>query len=76
MTKETFNASINAFCKPRPFKPFTIALMDGDQFEVDHPTAILNRGGTAVYLSPGGVPVIFDYEGVTQIIGDLKEQPA
>jgi hypothetical protein len=28
----------------------------------------------AVYIAPGGVPVIFDHEGVSQVIGDLMGQ--
>jgi len=28
----------------------------------------------AVYLGPGGVPVVFDHEGVSQVIGDLMGQ--
>jgi hypothetical protein len=32
------------------------------------------RDGVAVYVAAGGVPVIFDHEGVSQVIGDLMGQ--
>jgi hypothetical protein len=28
----------------------------------------------AVYIASGGVPILFDYEGVNQFIGDLLGQ--
>ena len=33
------------------------------------------RDGVAVYIGPGGVPVLFDHEGVSQFIGDLMGRP-
>ena len=27
--------------------------------------------GVALFAAPGGVPVIFDHEGVSEVIGDL-----
>ncbi len=71
---ETFSETVNSLCRRLPFKPFTVALLNGDRFEVDHPKAILVRDGVGVYVAPGGIPVIFDHEGVNQIIGDLMEQ--
>ncbi len=50
-------------------------LHPGDRFEVDHPAALVVRDGVAVYIGPGGVPVLFDHEGVSQFIGDLMLQP-
>jgi hypothetical protein len=32
------------------------------------------RNGVAVYIAAGGVPIIFDHEGVNQFIGDLMGQ--
>jgi hypothetical protein len=48
-----------------------VALVNGDRFEVDRPDALVVRDGVAVYVAPGGVPVLFDYEGVNQFISDL-----
>ena len=75
MQPETFDETLQTFKRRRPFRPFTIALVNGDRVEVDHADAIVIRDGVALYVGPGGVPVVFDYEGVNQIIGDLMEQP-
>jgi hypothetical protein len=48
-------------------------LVNGDRYKVDHPRAVVVRDGVAVYVAAGGVPVIFDREGVSQVIGDLYE---
>ncbi len=69
-----FDQTLNAFKNRKPFKPFTVALVDGDRFEVDHAGALVVRDGVAIYVAPGGVPIIFDHEGVSQFIGDLKDE--
>lgn len=74
MQADNFDNTLKAFMSRSPFRPFTVALVNGDRFEVDHPGALLVRDGVAVYLAPGGIPVLFDHEGVSQVIGDLKEQ--
>ena len=74
MQADNFVQTLNAFKTRVPFRPFTVALVNGDCFEVDFPTALLVRDGVAVYVAAGGVPVIFDHEGVNQIIGDLMDQ--
>ena len=56
--------------------PFTVELVGGHQFEVDHPLAIVVRDGVAVYLKPGGIPVWFDHESVKQIVGDIADKSA
>ena len=76
MQQDHFDEALKAFKHRSPYRPFTIALVNGDRLEVDHPDALVVRGGVAVYLSPGGVPVILDYEGVSQFIGDLKGHDA
>ena len=69
MTGESFEKSLRALVRRRPFQPFTVELVSGDRFEVDHPEALVYRGGLAVYVTPEGVPTLFDYEGVSQLIG-------
>ena len=76
MTLDTFMATMNALRRRRPFHPFTISLVNGDQFEVDFPDALVVRDGVGLFAGPGGVPHVFDYEGVNEIIGDLMAQPA
>ena len=74
MEAENFDQTLRAFTKRSPFRPFTVALVNGDRFEVDHPEALLVRDGVAVYIAPGGVPVLLDHQGVAQVIGDLMGQ--
>jgi hypothetical protein len=74
MEAENFERTLRAFKKRAPFHPFTVALENGDKFEIDHPDALLIRDGIAVYVAPGGIPVLFDHEGVSQVVGDLMGQ--
>jgi hypothetical protein len=71
-----FDNTLTAFRRRVPFRPFTVVLVNGDRFEVDHQEALVVRDGVAVFVAPGGVPVLFDHEGVAQVIGDLKGEPA
>ncbi len=75
MEADNFDRTLSAFRQRLPFRPFTVALVNGDRFEVDHPGALVVRDGVAVFIAPGGVPILFDHEGVNQFIGDLM-QPA
>jgi len=72
MDASHFDHTLAAFRDRTPFRPFTVALVNGDRFEVDHGGAIVVRDGVAIFVGPGGVPVVFDHEGVSQIIGDFS----
>jgi len=74
MTTEQFEQRLAALHERDRFRPFTVRLAGGHQFEVDHPRATVVRDGVAVYLKPGGIPVWFDHESVTQIGGDLLDR--
>ena len=76
MDVNNFDNTLTAFRRRVPFRPFTVALVNGDRFEVDHADALVIRDGVAVYVAPGGVPVLFDHEGVSQVIGDLMGHTA
>ena len=75
MDRETFDATIRTFKNRTPFRPFTISLVNGERLEVDHPDAIIVRDGVGLFAGPGGIPSVFDYEGVAQVIGDLANRP-
>ena len=68
MTAEHFEETLDVLMAIRPFKPFTVELNTGQRLEVDHPRAVSSRGGYAVFITPGGVPIFFDHESVNQII--------
>jgi hypothetical protein len=77
MTLEHFDRTLRAFQKRTPFKPFTVALVNGDRFQVDHPEALVVRGGVAVFIAQNGTPTIFDHEGLSEFIGEpLPGMPA
>lgn len=76
MDRDTFDTTIRTFKQRRPFRPFTISLENGVRVEVDYPDALIVRDGVGLFAGPGGVPAVFDYEGVAQIIGDLVSPPS
>lgn len=75
MTAEHFDDLLVALRGRAPFQPFTVELVGGDKFEVDHRDALVVRDGVAVYLRSGGIPVWFDHESVSQIVGDIIDAP-
>ena len=76
MTADNFDNTLNAFHQRLPFQPFTVVLASCSRFEVDRAGALVNRDGVAIFVGPGGIPVIFDHEGVEQFIDDLSAQPS
>ena len=69
MTVDHFNNLLRGLRQLRPFRVFTVELVGGERFEVDHADALIVRDGAAVFMAPGGVPHWFDRESVNQIIG-------
>ena len=74
MTVDHFEQTLEEFHKRAPFRPFTVVLNSGRQFEIDHPGALVHRNGVAVFLSSGGAPIIFDHEGVEHFVADLADR--
>lgn len=74
MTIDHFERTLRAFQRRAPFKSFTVELMSGSRFQVDHPEALILRRGVAVFLAADGTPTLFDHEGVSQVIGDSMSQ--
>jgi len=70
MDRKTFTDALTKYVQVTPFRPFTVALNNGDRFEIDQPWALAFRDGTALFAGPGGTPHIFDDQSVTQFIGD------
>jgi hypothetical protein len=74
MTAENFEQVLEGLRAHQPFRVFTVELQGGRQFEVDHPGALVVRDGVAVFLAPGGIPIWFDHESVTQIVGARRSE--
>lgn len=69
MTADHFENVLQALRQRQPFRVFTVELLGGRRFEIDHPGAVVARDGVAVFLAPGGIPIWFDHDSVNQIIG-------
>jgi hypothetical protein len=69
MTADNFTTLLEGLRQRQPFHIFTVELHGGRRFEVDQPGALIVRDGVAVFLAPGGVPILFDHDNVNQIIG-------
>ena len=70
MTSDRFDRTLRAFQRRTPFRSFTVELMSGDRFEVDHPEALVARDGVAVFIARREVPTLFDHESVSQFMGE------
>jgi hypothetical protein len=68
MTAENFDNVLTGLRERQPYQVFTVVLNGGERFEIDHANALLIREGVAVFLAPGGVPIVFDHESVLQIV--------
>ena len=76
MIAENFDKTLQAYQKRRPFQSFTVRFVSGEQIEVDHPEALVIRGGVAVYISATGVPTLFDHESVSEVVGEAERRSA
>jgi hypothetical protein len=68
MTAENFDQVLRVLQDKTPFQVFTVELNGGRRFEVDFPNALVVRDGVAVFVAPGGVPILFDHDSVNQVI--------
>jgi hypothetical protein len=73
MTAEHFQTAIRGFQRRTPFRSYVVELVSGDRISVDHPEALVMRGGVAVFVSAAGAPAVFDLEGVSQIFAEPAE---
>ena len=69
VTADNFDQVMAGLRQLQPFRIFTVELNGGRRFEVDHPGALVVRDGVAVFIAPGGIPIWFDHESVSQVIG-------
>jgi hypothetical protein len=76
MVAQHFEHVLRTFQKRQPFKSFSVELMSGTRIEVDHPEALVLRGGVAVYIDSAGVPVLFDHHSVGRVSGQDQTPPA
>lgn len=76
MTTDHFQTTIRAFQRRTPFQSYVVELVSGNRITVDHPEALVVRGGVGVFVNAAGAPTIFDHEGVSQVIAGNGESAA
>jgi hypothetical protein len=76
MTAEHLERIIHAFQKRVPFRSFMVEFTSGARIDVDHPEALVFRGGMAVFLSAARVPSLFDHESVAQVTDATGQRAA
>jgi hypothetical protein len=76
MDQAAFTEVMRALGNRTPFRPFTVALVNGDRYEIDHPETLALGTGMAVFIASDNVPVFSESEGVSQVIGDLSGRSA
>jgi hypothetical protein len=67
MTAENFDRVLESLRERKPFQMFTVELVAGRRFEVDHPRALVVRDGVAAFIAPGGYPIWFDHSSLRRI---------
>jgi hypothetical protein len=77
MQATAFDRTLRRFQQQAPIRSFVVAMVNGDRVQVDHPEALVYRGGVAVFLAADGTPTIFDHESVSEFVafaGRKREQ--
>ena len=72
MISEHFERMLRATHGRVPFRPFIIALVNGDRLRVDHPEAMVLRGGVAAFVAADRTPTLFDHEGVSEVMEETQ----
>ncbi len=73
MTPNNFERSLRSYQRRTPFRPFTVELVSGSRFQVDHPEALaVVRGGLAVFVAADGTVTLLDAESVSQLSSESK----
>ena len=74
VTKENLKLALDLFNKRRPCKPFTIVLNSGERLQADHSEALFHSDSAGFFFTPGDAPILFDHDGITNVVGDLVEK--
>jgi len=68
VSPDSFESVATVLLDRLPFRTFTIKLKCGDLLEIDHALALHLVEGVAVFSSPGSIPIMFDFDSVSQVI--------
>lgn len=67
MEAKSFEKSLRAFTSRKPFRSFLIEFVRGTTLVVDHPEALMVRGGAAVHVDKDNEFTLFDHSTVGKI---------
>lgn len=68
MSKEDFENQLRGFLRRKPFFPFRVVLLNGEEIEVDISNSVAFNGGAAIYASATGDATFFACEEVDRIV--------
>jgi hypothetical protein len=72
MTAKNFEKTLRTYQQRKPFRSFRVRFVDGEYIDVDHPEALIIRGGVGIYFAADNTPTLFDHEGVASVIGSTN----
>jgi len=67
MSPETLDRTLDGLMQRKPFRPFSVELLNGRRFEVDRPHSVAYRNGVAACMAKGKIFVNFDHADIKQI---------
>jgi hypothetical protein len=69
MSAEEYEGLLDRLLKHRPFRPFTVVLLNGDRVEIDDPQYLCrSHEGAAGYIDANGSSHFLDLESVVEVI--------
>ena len=68
MTRENFERVLRVFQTRRPWKAFTLELVNGCRLEVSHPEALTQYGELVKLRSASGLNTVFEYRSVIRFL--------
>jgi hypothetical protein len=75
MTPSAFRSALTRVAKRRPFQPFVIEFVTGQQLTVRHPEAVEFGRILAAFISPTRQVRLFDSFSVCQLLEIMDEPP-
>lgn len=73
MKKKEFDAALRALLHHKPFQPFTVEMIAGENFTVDVPDAVAVNRGAGGYISSEKEIYFFDFRSVKRFITAARE---
>ncbi len=67
MTLANFRIALKGFSGRQPFRKFTVELVSGYRFRIDHPEALVLRGDVVMHVATNKAHRLFDSESVCQL---------